>query len=120
MGKFPKSLGKKILKLNKGTLRVTNCVLLFIKYYDCLYFFKKLLLELGSNVSTILRCLFIVQAIDVWMSFCIIAVFAAMLEFALVNTLARKEIRRLSMRVRKTEKIDNNSDLPSDMVKKII
>ncbi len=51
------------------------------------------------------------------MSVCIVAVFAAMLEFALVNTLARKEIRRLSMRARKTEKIDANNALPSDMVR---
>ncbi len=50
------------------------------------------------------------------MSFCIIAVFAAMLEFAMVNTLARKEIRRLSMRARKHEMPDANSPLPSDMV----
>lgn len=38
-----------------------------------------------------------VKAIDIWMSTCVMSVFLAMLEFALVNTLARKEIRRITM-----------------------
>jgi hypothetical protein len=41
-----------------------------------------------------------VKAIDIWISTCVFFVFAAMLEFAVVNTLARKEIRRMSKKVR--------------------
>ena len=53
-----------------------------------------------------------VKAIDIWMSTCVFFVFAAMLEFAIVNTLARKEIRRMSMKVRADpHNPDNNSDL---------
>ena len=41
-------------------------------------------------------------------------VFLAMIEFAIVNTLARKEIRRMSIKVR-TEQKDNSGDLVSGM-----
>ncbi len=43
--------------------------------------------------------------------FLLFLLFAAMLEFALVNTLARKEIRRMSMRAKTHEKQED-----SDMV----
>ena len=39
-------------------------------------------------------------------------VFLAMIEFAIVNTLARKEIRRMSIKVR-TEQKDDSGDLVS-------
>ena len=54
-------------------------------------------------------CLFS-QAIDIWMSSGVAFVFLAMIEFALVNTLARKEIRRMSIKVR-TEQKDDSGDL---------
>ena len=34
------------------------------------------------------------QAIDVWMSVCLLFVFASLLEFAVVNVFSRKEVRR--------------------------
>ena len=55
------------------------------------------------------------QAIDIWMSMCVVLVFAAMLEFAIVNTLARKEIRQMSMKARNTS-AENDGVMPSDMV----
>ena len=39
-----------------------------------------------------------IKAIDVWMAMCIFSVFSAMLEFAVVNTLSRKELRRITIR----------------------
>ena len=54
-----------------------------------------------------------VKAIDIWISTCVFFVFAAMLEFALVNTLARKEIRRMSLKIRGDI---NNSDINTDIV----
>ena len=36
-----------------------------------------------------------VKAIDVWMTVCLVFVFGALLEFAVVNVLSRKEVRRL-------------------------
>ena len=41
-----------------------------------------------------------IKAIDIWMSTCVFFVFAAILQFALVNTLSRKEIRRMSRKAR--------------------
>ena len=38
------------------------------------------------------------QAIDIWMAMCIWMVFGAMVEFAIVNTNARKEMRELCHR----------------------
>ena len=43
-----------------------------------------------------------------WMSTCIVLVFAAILEFAVVNTLARKEIRRMSIRAKRNQRDDSN------------
>jgi len=54
-----------------------------------------------------------VKAIDIWISTCVFFVFAAMLEFALVNTLARKEIRRMSLKIRGD---GNNHDINTDIV----
>ena len=39
-----------------------------------------------------------IKAIDIWMSVCVVFVFTAMLEFAYVNTLARYEIRKMTMK----------------------
>uniref|UniRef100_A0A1I8GAV3 Neur_chan_memb domain-containing protein n=1 Tax=Macrostomum lignano TaxID=282301 RepID=A0A1I8GAV3_9PLAT len=36
------------------------------------------------------------QAMDVWMSICLLFVFASLLEFAVVNVFSRKEIRKKS------------------------
>ena len=44
-----------------------------------------------------------VKAIDIWMSTCVLFVFIAIIEFAMVNTLARKEIRRMSLRQAKSK-----------------
>ena len=52
-----------------------------------------------------------VKAIDIWMSTSVIFVFLAMLEFAVVNTLSRKEIRKLSIKARAV-----NNDKSADMV----
>ena len=51
------------------------------------------------------------------MSTCIVAVFAAVLEFALVNTLARKEIRNWSIRAKRQAEAGEGSERPSDTVK---
>ena len=53
-----------------------------------------------------------IKAIDIWMSTTVMFVFAAMLEFAVVNTLARKEIRKLSIKARAL-----NDDNSGDMVR---
>ena len=53
-----------------------------------------------------------VKAIDIWMSTSVMFVFAAMLEFAVVNTLARKEIRKLSIKA-KAVNDDNSADIVS-------
>lgn len=37
-----------------------------------------------------------IKAIDIWMATCLVFVFAALLEFAIVNVLSRNEIRRKS------------------------
>ncbi len=59
-----------------------------------------------------------VKAIDVWMSMCIVQVFAAILEFAIVNTQARKEIRRMSMKKAQEEDMDGTHEnkMPSNLV----
>ncbi|CAD5120254.1 DgyrCDS8824 [Dimorphilus gyrociliatus] len=58
-----------------------------------------------------------VKAIDIWMSTCVMFVFMAMLEFAVVNTLARKEIRKLSKRAYDTYKREN---IPNDLIKRLL
>lgn len=57
-----------------------------------------------------------VKAIDIWMSTCVFFVFASMLEFAIVNTLARKEIRRMSIRERERIKTQPDNSNNGDMV----
>ncbi|CAH1777908.1 unnamed protein product [Owenia fusiformis] len=57
-----------------------------------------------------------VKAIDIWMSACVIFVFSASLEFALVNTMSRKEIRRMSIRMRSQS---NDKDVPTDSIKRM-
>ena len=52
-----------------------------------------------------------VKAIDAWMAFCVVFVFCAMLEFAIINKLARREIRQMSLKLRKCD-----DDLPPDVV----
>uniref|UniRef100_A0A1I8I8J8 Neur_chan_LBD domain-containing protein n=1 Tax=Macrostomum lignano TaxID=282301 RepID=A0A1I8I8J8_9PLAT len=42
-----------------------------------------------------------IKAIDIWMGVTVMYVFSAMLEFAMVNTMARNEIRRVTRRIRK-------------------
>ncbi len=37
----------------------------------------------------------LLQAIDIWMSTCLFFVFSALLEFALVNVLSRKDVRKM-------------------------
>ena len=56
-----------------------------------------------------------VKAIDIWMSTSVMFVFAAMLEFAVVNTLARKEIRRMSIRAKQL-----NNDKNGDVFKRVM
>ena len=48
-----------------------------------------------------------VKAIDIWMSTSVLFVFFAIIEFATVNTLARKEIRKMSLRRANTSKEEN-------------
>ena len=55
------------------------------------------------------------QALDIWMSTNVIFVFLAMLEFAIVNTLARNEIRMMSINAREVQK-DTSLDLVSHNV----
>ena len=50
------------------------------------------------------------------MAISIVFVFAAMVEFAIVNTLARKEIKRMSMRIRSNNKGKDDPDVVSDNV----
>ncbi|XP_064637336.1 glycine receptor subunit alpha-2-like isoform X2 [Lineus longissimus] len=57
-----------------------------------------------------------IKAIDAWMAICVVFVFCAMVEFAIVNTMARVEIRRMSVKMRKT----TNRDLPPDAFKKLL
>ena len=56
-----------------------------------------------------------VKAIDIWMSTMVMFVFAAMLEFAIVNTLARKEIRQMSIRARAV-----TNDKSGDVIKRMM
>ncbi|XP_074641418.1 glycine receptor subunit alpha-2-like [Tubulanus polymorphus] len=58
-----------------------------------------------------------IKAIDAWMACSVIYVFIAMLEFPIVNTMARNEIRRLSMKLRSCAK---NQELPHDAFKKML
>ncbi len=52
------------------------------------------------------------QAMDIWMSTCLVFVFAALLEFAIVNVLQRKETRRMvTMRRTTTRAKCNGSDV---------
>ena len=51
-----------------------------------------------------------VKAIDVWMSMAVMLVFAALLEFAIVNTLARKEIRQMSIKARASNANNSTSN----------
>ena len=51
------------------------------------------------------------------MSTCVVLVFAAMLEFAIVNTLARKEIRQMSIKARGTMPDGN---VPADVVRTVL
>ena len=61
-----------------------------------------------------------VKALDVWMSTCVMLVFLAMLEFAIVNTLARQEIRKMSLKARKECKNgDGGVDIVSIIVVKV-
>jgi hypothetical protein len=51
-----------------------------------------------------------VKAIDVWLLTCLVFVFAAFLEFALVNVLARLEARRQRKKGVKAKVSDTESD----------
>ena len=58
----------------------------------------------------------LIQAIDIWMSMCVVLVFGAMLEFAIVNTLARKEIRNMSKKARKSAEGPLSTDVVSTLL----
>ena len=51
-----------------------------------------------------------VKSIDVWMSLCIVLVFSAMLEFAIVNTMARREIRQRQTHVNDVKTLQVRND----------
>uniref|UniRef100_A0A1I8FU61 DDE_Tnp_1_7 domain-containing protein n=1 Tax=Macrostomum lignano TaxID=282301 RepID=A0A1I8FU61_9PLAT len=56
-----------------------------------------------------------IKAIDIWMGVTVMYVFGAMVEFAMVNTMARNEIRRVTTRVRRAAaaaKTNNGSGNP--------
>lgn len=56
-----------------------------------------------------------IKAIDIWMATCLLFVFAALLEFAVVNVLTRKAVRKTSVIRRKMQVNYVNSDRDQDI-----